>query len=240
MILAIVGLFYIHSTWIPLVFVCWFIYAPLNVGVTLHRLLAHKSFKTHQWLSRALSVLSATSTMGPTINWVAVHRMHHVYADTNGDPHTPYVNSNFNLLAVIKVWFGCWTVKNVPPNYIKDLMRDPIHRWIFNNYFTIIIGWIIILAVINPWLVIYAYALPCTLALYSTSAVNVLGHVHGYRTYNTKDHSTNSWLANILSFGEGWHNTHHANPSRSYLKDHWWEWDIIGLLIAVISIRKPS
>jgi stearoyl-CoA desaturase (delta-9 desaturase) len=57
------------------------------------------------------------------------------------------------------------------------------------------------------------------------SALTVIGHTHGYTNYTINDSSKNSWLANILSLGEGWHNNHHAQPWNHRQGHRWWEID---------------
>jgi stearoyl-CoA desaturase (delta-9 desaturase) len=81
---------------------------------------------------------------------------------------------------------------------------------------------------------IFLYSLPATLSLQTTSIVNVLGHGNGYRNHDTDDRSTNSWIANIISLGEGWHNNHHANPKDWDNKKLWWEYDPISKFINLI------
>jgi stearoyl-CoA desaturase (delta-9 desaturase) len=91
-----------------------------------------------------------------------------------------------------------------------------------------------ILFLISPIWGIVLYSIPATLALHTTSIVNVLGHWHGYRNHATRDRSTNSWIANVISLGEGWHNNHHNKPNNFVDKEKWWEWDLIGLFIKLI------
>lgn len=213
----------------------WFIIGPVSSVITLHRLLTHRSFETYAWLEKLLSYISVISTVGPTISWVALHRQHHARSDREGDPHSPYINGKFSLVEAVKIWLGYdWKVPNIPVKYVKDLMRTPTHKFIFNNYFKIIFVYCAILLVIDPMLFLFAYVVPASMTVHLIGVVNILGHRHGYRNYETKDNSTNSWIANVVSLGEGWHNNHHGNPSKYYTGERWWEWDLMGLLIKVI------
>jgi stearoyl-CoA desaturase (delta-9 desaturase) len=201
----------------------------------MHRLLTHRSFKTYPWLENFLSYLSVFSTIGPTINWVAVHRQHHATSDREGDPHSPYVDGKFSFKEAANVWLGYdWNVPNIPVSYVKDLIRNKTHKFILKNYFKIIIITSIILLSIDPLLWLFLYVVPASLTNHLIGLVNVMGHVHGYRTYDTVDKSTNSWIANLVSLGEGWHNNHHNNPKKYYSGEKWWEWDLMGLLIKMI------
>lgn len=213
-------------------FAVWFIIGPVSSVITLHRLLTHRSFKTYPWLEKILSYVSVISTVGPTISWVALHRQHHATSDREGDPHTPYINNKFNLIEAIKIWLGYdWKVPNIPIRYVKDLMRSSTHKFIFNNYFKIIFAYCILLILVDPMLFLFAYVVPASLTVHLIGVVNILGHSHGYRNYETKDKSSNSWIANIVSLGEGWHNNHHARPGNYYTGEKWWEWDLMGLII---------
>lgn len=240
-LLSILALVLIYKTsdyyWLIYTLISWFFIGHVSTIITLHRLLTHRSFKTYKWLEKFLSYLSVYSTVGSTISWVALHRMHHQHSDKLYDPHSPYVDGKFNIIQSIKVFFGYdWQIPNIPVNYVKDLMRDKTHKIIFNNYFKIIFAGVFVLFLIDPLLVLYLYCLPATLTVVTIGVVNVLGHGHGYRNYDTEDSSTNSWIASIITLGEGWHNNHHAKPNQYYVGEKWYELDIMGLIIRLIRV----
>ncbi len=218
-------------------FVSWLIIGPISSVITLHRLLTHRSFKTYPWLETALSYISVISTIGPTISWVGLHRQHHATSDRAGDPHSPYVDGKFNFLQSVKVWLGYdWQIPNIPVAYVKDLMRINTHKIIFNHYFKIIFAFSLVLLLIDPVLWLFVYVVPASMTVHLIGIVNVLGHSHGYRNYETADKSTNSWIANLISLGDGWHNNHHANSNRSHIGDKPSEWDLMGRVIQLIRI----
>ena len=213
----------------------WFVIGPISNVITLHRLLTHRSFKTYKWLENLLSLISVISTVGPTLSWVAVHRVHHAYADTHNDPHSPNEGGQFSFKRAVQVWWGYdWKIPQVSIKLVKDLLRNPIHMFIFNHYFKIIFAFSLVLLFIDPILWVYAYAVPASLTVHLVGIVNVVAHVHGYRSYDTSDLSTNSWIANIFSMGDGWHNNHHAKANNAYAGEKWWEWDLMGLIIKMI------
>jgi len=219
-------------------FLVWLVVGPISSVITLHRLLTHRSFETYEWLEKVLSYISVVSTVGPSISWVALHRQHHATSDREGDPHSSYINGKFNIIQAIKVWLGYdWKIPNIPVSYVKDLMRSPTHRFIFNNYFKIIFVYSLILIAIDPILWLFVYVVPASMTVHLIGIVNVLGHNHGYRTYETKDKSTNSWIANIVSLGDGWHNNHHSKPRNWHAGERWWEWDLMGRVIQLIKIN---
>lgn len=216
-------------------FISWLIIGPISSVITLHRLLTHRSFKTYDWLETILSYVSVVSTLGPTISWVALHRQHHATSDKDGDPHSPYLNGKFNVVQAIKVWLGYgWQIPNIPVAYVKDLMRSKTHKFIFKNYFKIIFLFSLILFLIDPVLWLFVYVVPASMTVHLIGVVNILGHSHGYRNHETADKSTNSWIANIVSLGDGWHNNHHARGFRYHSGEKWWEWDLMGRLICII------
>ena len=218
-------------------FISWLIIGPISSVITLHRLLTHRSFKTYTWLETILSYISVISTIGPTISWVGLHRQHHATSDRHGDPHSPYVDGKFNILQSVKVWLGYdWQIPSIPVAYVKDLMRNNTHKIIFNHYFKIIFAFSLVLILINPVLWLFVYVVPASMTVHLIGMVNVLGHSHGYRNYETADKSTNSWIANLVSLGDGWHNNHHANANRSYIGDKPSEWDLMGCIIQLIRI----
>lgn len=242
-ILSAVAIGYVLFTgqyyWLYYTIASWFIIGHVSSIITLHRLLTHRSFKTYKWLENVLSFITVYSTVGPTISWVALHRMHHQYSDKDNDPHSPYIKDKFDLYQAFKVFIGYdWQIPNIPVKYVKDLLREPIHRFIFDNYFKIIFITLFALALINPILVLFLYCLPATLTVMVIGIINTVSHKHGYRNHDTPDHSTNSWIASIISLGEGWHNNHHANPTKYYIGEKWYEIDLMGLIIKLIRTNK--
>ena len=208
--------------------VLYYVLGILGVNIGFHRLLSHRSFTTYKPVYYLLSILGTLTALGSPLAWVAVHRQHHRHSDSELDPHSPY------RISVFKVWTGQWGNIKIDLRNCKDIRREQFHRFIHNRYIYIQLIYIVILMLIDPMLVIFAYAIPSVLVFHSAGALNVISHRHGYRNHNTKDHSTNSWIANIITMGEGWHNNHHARPGAWNNQDHWWEVDITGLIIRVI------
>lgn len=225
--------------WLLVTLVSWFFIGMVGSSITLHRLLSHRSFRTYPWLEKFLTFISVYTTMGSTLSWAALHRFHHKNADENHDPHTPNIDKKFNLKQGLKIWFGYgWTTSSVDIRTLcKDLIDDPLHCWIHLNYFKIIIVTSIILILIDPYLWVFVYAIPACMVQHVAGITNVLGHSHGYRNFETNDLSTNSWICNLFTLGEGWHNNHHADPSKYYLGHKWWEWDLMGRVIQLIRIN---
>ena len=190
---------------------------------------------TQQYYLFAIAAISWL-IIGPISSVITLHRLL-THSDREGDPHSSWADGKFNFKEAIKVWLGYdWKVPAIPVRYIKDLMRSPTHKFIFKNYFKIIFAFSAVLLLIDPALWLFAYVVPASMTVHLIGVVNVLGHYHGYRNHETKDHSSNSWIANIVSLGEGWHNNHHAKPANYHTGEKWWEWDLMGSLIKLIKI----
>ena len=201
----------------------------LGINVGYHRLISHKSFRTLPWIERALAIIGILTTVGSPLAWTAVHRQHHRAAETANDVHSPY------HLGSWRAWFGVWNYSGIELKLVRELRKDAFHKWCHKYYFAIIAVYVLMLLLIDPWLVVFAYSIPACLCLHSSSAIIVIAHIHGYKTYNLKhDQSRNSWIANLITMGEGWHNNHHAKPWAWSNWERWWEWDIPSLVIRAI------
>lgn len=216
-----------HYLWIALVF--YWITGTLGINVGFHRLMSHRSFKTHPLIEKFLGIVGVITTVGSPMAWAAVHRQHHRVCERPGDPHSPYIIGNW------KAWFGIWDLKQLDLKLVRDFRKDKFQKFLHLHYLKIIFCYCIILAIIDPMLIIFAYAIPACLCLHSSSAIIVIAHRHGYKSYELKhDQSRNSWIANLITLGEGWHNNHHAKPYAWSNWERWWEWDIPGLIIRAI------
>jgi stearoyl-CoA desaturase (delta-9 desaturase) len=232
-ILFITGLVFVYVTeqynylWVTLGF--YWITGVLGINVGLHRLLSHRSFKTYDIVEKFLGLVGVITTVGSPMAWAAIHRQHHRICERPGDPHSPYIIGN------LRAWFGFWDIKQLDLKLVRDFRRDAFQKFLHSKYLWIIGTYCLILAVIDPWLVVFAYAIPACLCLHSSSAIIVIAHRHGYKTYElAHDESRNSWIANLITLGEGWHNNHHAKPYAWSNWEKWWEWDIPSLVIRVI------
>lgn len=231
-ILTFVGILYAiyYSEYYYLFLSCIFYYllGILGVNIGFHRMLAHRSFSTYKPIYYALSVMGILSALGSSIAWVAIHRQHHRHSDTELDPHSPH------RVGWLRSWLGFWGKIKIDLSNCKDLRKSKFHKFLHKNYIFIHGSYIFFLSLIDPMLIIFVYAIPTVLIFHSVGLFDVIAHIHGYRNFDTVDQSKNSWLANILTMGEGWHNNHHAKPSAYSNQEKWWEFDITGLIIRAI------
>ncbi|MCH9056402.1 acyl-CoA desaturase [Parathermosynechococcus lividus] len=209
-----------------------------SIGICLgyHRLLSHRSFQVPRWLEYAIALVGAMALQGGPIFWVAGHRLHHAHTeDVEQDPYS----------AKRGFWWShmLWMIYPHPDyfNYDRyqkfapDLVRQGFYRWL-NRYFILLqLPLAIALYALGGWpFVIYGVFLRSVLLWHSTWLINSVTHMWGYRTFHINDNSRNLWWAAILTYGEGWHNNHHAYPHVAKAGWRWWEIDVTWWAIWIL------
>jgi|SRR5210317_1008870 len=231
-LLALYGVYYsvVNSAWAFLgtsVLVYWFI-GVFGINIGYHRLISHRSFETYKPIEYLLALIGCITSIGSPLAWSVLHRHHHGHAEKDTDVHSPY------HLGWFRAWFGLWSVPHISPKLSRDLRKIKFYRFTHKYYLHIIALYILILALIDPLFIVYVYAIPAVLVLHSTSAIIVIAHMHGYKTHNTDDESRNSWIASLITLGEGWHNNHHNNSKAWNNQERWWELDPPAWIIRAI------
>ena len=234
--LAAFFLFTWQALWVALALL-W-ISGGWGIGMGYHRLLTHRGYQTPRWLECILTVCGALALQGGPLFWVATHRLHHQNADKNGDPHSPRDG-----------WWWShagWLVRGDPMRdgalapYVPDLRRDPFHCWLEKWHFVPLLVLSLALAIwgalhegvfLAASLVSWGIFLRTTVELHGTWLVNSAAHTWGSRRFDTRDDSTNNWWVALFTFGEGWHNNHHADPRCVRHGLAWYELDINWLCI---------
>lgn len=206
-------------------FLGWCLIGSLGISCGFHRLLAHKSFKCPQWFENLCVTLGSLASFGSPIAWAASHRMHHAFPDKEGDPHSPH------LIGFLRSYFHIWTVKSIPRQFIRDLLKKPYLKFIHQNYFKIILMWAGALYCIDWKLGVILFSGPSVIGYHSTGLVDAVCHLKGYRSFETKDFSRNNWWVNLLTFGEGFHNNHHYRPNSYRLGIKWYEFDVTAFIV---------
>lgn len=221
---VLLSLFFLDWMWFAVGLGSYIFFETFGGNIGLHRYFGHGSFRTSEPIRWFLAFVSNLVGAGSTLSWVGTHRYHHLHADTPRDVHSPYFQSYFQIM------LGDWDVR-VPFRLVKDLARDPMHRFFHRNYFAVHALWASTLGLIHPKLVLFAYCWPCFFCLQSGYALAIWAHRHGYRTYDTGDQARNSWLVSLYTLGEGWHNNHHQFPQRLRQGEKWWEFDLPAFVI---------
>jgi fatty-acid desaturase len=201
-----------------------------SIGICLgyHRLLSHRSFQVPKILEYAIALIGALALQGGPIFWVAGHRLHHAYTeDEEKDPYSARRGFWWSHMLWIFYPHAEFFDYEQYKRFAPDLVRDPFYRWL-NRYFALLqlpLG--LLLYAVGGWsFVIYGMFVRAVLLWHSTWFINSVTHVWGYRSFDIPDSSRNLWWAAILTYGEGWHNNHHAYPNVAKAGWRWWEIDV--------------
>ena len=211
------------------IFLAMYAFTALGVTVGFHRYFTHQGFEAKPWLRNLLAIAGSMAIQGPVIRWVADHRRHHAFSDQPGDPHSPHLDEGPGIKGVLR---GLWHAhigwffdeeQTSARRWAPDLVKDPAMRTI-DKLFPL---WAVISFTLPP---VIGFAFTGTfhgaltaflwgslarifLLHHVTWSVNSICHFYGNRPFKTTDFSTNNWVLSILSFGESWHNNHHAFPT---------------------------
>jgi stearoyl-CoA desaturase (delta-9 desaturase) len=233
------------------VFTIMYVATGLGVTVGFHRHLTHRSFATSRPVRGALAVLGSAAIEGPVISWVADHRKHHAFSDREGDPHSPHVGHGGGwrgalngLLHAHVGWLFVHTQRGARDRYARDLVADPVVRFVDRTFVVwalaglaaaFVLGWAIggsVHAGLTGLL--WGGAVRMLVVHHVTYSINSLCHYFGRQRFATGDHSRNLlWLA-PFSFGESWHNNHHAFPTSAEHGLRRWELDVSAAVIRAL------
>ncbi len=225
-------------------------YALTGLGITVgfHRYLTHRSFKTSKPMRMTLGILGSAAIEGPVTAWVADHRKHHAFSDQHGDPHSPHVDHGVGWRGALRGlahahvgWLFIHSQRGSKERYARDLLKDPVIRFVDRTF----VLWAA-LGLVVPfglgWLIggsldagltglLWGGAVRILVLHHMTYSINSLCHFFGRRRFATDDESRNLlWLA-PLTFGESWHNNHHAFPTSARHGLRPWELDISAMVI---------
>ena len=219
----------------------FYVFTVIGISVGFHRLFTHRSYHAVKPVRVALATLGSMSVQGAVIDWCATHRRHHAFADQYGDPHSPHLATAAGIKGVLA---GLWhahmgwllsSEKSDPNEWAPDLVADRaiarVHR-------------------LFPWLTLATFLLPPIIGLavtgtlggmvtafiwgslvrifllhHMTWSINSICHFYGKEQYRARDESKNVWPMAVISFGESWHNNHHAFPWSARLGLRGWQID---------------
>ncbi len=245
---------YFSKSGLILAVILYFTAGMLGVTLCFHRLLTHRSFLTYKWVEYFLTFCGVLALQSGPMQWVAQHRIHHKEADDEPDPHSPLVTFMWAHMGWLFVTTpGCQEYEEYC-RFAKDLDRDPVQRF-FDTYFFQV--WLAFAGLVYlagelygglgaSW-VVWGVLVRQVILWHATWFVNSATHMWGYRNYDTDEESTNSWWVALVSFGEGWHNNHHADQRSAAHGQRWFEIDITYWLIRLMGfvglawkINEPS
>ena len=215
-------------------FLYWFC-TGLGISMGYHRLHTHRSYSVPKWLEYVFAVCGTLTLEGGPIFWVATHRMHHQKSDQPGDPHSP--REGFWWAHAGWILNGATIHNNTTlmSKYAPDLGRDPFYR-VLNTWHwvpTVVLA-VLLFAIGGLPMVLWGVCLRVVFGLHATWLVNSATHMWGSRRFETRDDSRNTWWVALITFGEGWHNNHHAHPTSARHGLAWYEFDPSWILVNIL------
>jgi stearoyl-CoA desaturase (Delta-9 desaturase) len=206
-----------------------------GISLGYHRLHTHRSYRLPRALEYFLAFCGTLSLEGGPIFWVATHRIHHQFSDKPGDPHSPHDGAWWSHIGWLLMGESKHNNTKLMAKYAPDLARDPFYARL-NTY-----HWVPIIAVTGLLyaigglpMVLWATCFRLVFGLHATWAVNSITHMWGGRRFATRDDSRNNMLVALVTFGEGWHNNHHAHPTSARHGLTWWEIDFSWMQLSVL------
>jgi stearoyl-CoA desaturase (delta-9 desaturase) len=224
---AIAALFMFSWKGLALAAVLWWVTGSLGIGMGYHRLLTHRGYKCPKWVEYFLTTCGVLALEGGPMFWVATHRIHHQNSDKEGDPHSPRDGGFWAHMGWIMTGRAIHNNSAASLPYVPDLRKDKFHVWISKwHWVPIAVLGVVILALGGVSCLLWGFFFRTVIGLHATWLVNSATHMWGRQRFLTGDTSRNSFWVAMLTFGEGWHNNHHAHAQSARHGLAWYEFDI--------------
>ncbi|MGC2657755.1 MAG: fatty acid desaturase [Bryobacteraceae bacterium] len=209
----------------------------LGIGMGYHRLLTHRSYKPRKWVEYILATCGTLALEGGPMFWVATHRIHHQLADKEGDPHSPRDGKWWSHIVWMLVGNATHCDIEECSRYAPDVCKDRFLVWLSKYHYVPLLAVSAALFAVGglPFL-LWGVFFRVTIGLHVTWMVNSLTHFWGTRRFATRDDSRNNGFVALLSFGEGWHNNHHAHPTSARHGLAWYELDMSWWMIRLLRV----
>jgi stearoyl-CoA desaturase (delta-9 desaturase) len=207
----------------------FYCFTGLGVTIGYHRLFTHQSFEAVRPLKIVLAIAGSMSLQGSLIDWCAAHRRHHAFSDKEGDPHSPHLEEGAGPADVVRgLWHAHvgWLVapeRTDLERWAPDLLKDRDLVKVSKHFPLLSIATFVLPALMgfaitrSVWggVTAFLWGAPARIFFlhHVTWSINSICHFYGKRPFRSSDFSTNNWVLSILSFGESWHNNHHAFPT---------------------------
>jgi len=208
-----------------------------GISLGYHRLHTHRSYKTPLALEYFFALCGALTLEGGPIFWVATHRIHHQKSDQPGDPHSPRDGAFWAHMGWILWGEAKHNNTRLNSKYAPDLAKHRFYVWLNNWHWVpmVLLGLILFAAGGLP-MMLWGICLRVVVGLHSTWLVNSATHMWGARRFATRDDSRNNWWVALLTFGEGWHNNHHAHPTSARHGLAWYEFDVSWITLKLMRL----
>jgi fatty-acid desaturase len=206
-----------------------------GISLGYHRLHTHRSYKVPLWMEYFFAVCGSLTLEGGPIFWVATHRIHHQKSDQAGDPHSPHDGAWWAHMGWILWGETNHNNTKLMSKYAPDLAKHKFYIWLNNWHWIPMVALGGILLAAGGWsLFFWGIFLRVVVGLHATWLVNSATHMWGNRRFTTKDDSRNNWWVALMTFGEGWHNNHHAHPTSARHGLAWYEFDISWITLTML------
>lgn len=236
-VLAAVALFTFSWQNLAAFLITWWIAGSWGIGMGFHRLMTHRGYKTSRWMERLLATFGTLAVQSGPIAWVTTHRIHHAFTETDRDPHSPRNGTYWAHIGWIFRGNAQVHSQAVIQKYSPDLVKDRYLRVIDKYYWVTSIVAGVALGFIGGWqMVLWGVFLRTVIGWHLTWLVNSATHLWGSRRFETRDDSRNNALVAAVTFGEGWHNNHHAIPRSARHGLTWREFDVNWVQIRALEI----
>ena len=232
-----------------LLFAGMYVVTALGVEAGLHRYFTHRSFEASEPVKVFLGVAGSMAAQGPVVFWVANHRIHHAFADTDRDPHSPQPQGPGVLGRAKGLWHGhvgwLFNVKKIDwSRHTRDWLADRRIMRLNAHYFSLVLLGIAVPGIIGGLVtqslhgviggILWGGLARIFVLDQATWAVNSLGHTIGNRDFPLRDESRNIGVLAPPTMGGSWHNNHHARPGLARTRRRWWQLDPAGEFIRLL------
>lgn len=207
--------------------------SSFGMTASFHRQVAHRSFECVRWLEYLIAFLGCLAMEGAPIGWARIHRYHHEHSDGELDVHSPM--DGFWWSHIGFMFDPSTTDKVAPYSKVKDLEQHLLYRLLDNSaIYTLVTAWIPVFALnaLGGWsYVLWGFVMRVVYVWNVTWCINSVGHIWGYQSFRSGDHSMNNPVLGVLGFGDGWHNNHHAFPASCRHGFAWYEIDVVWYIL---------
>ena len=211
----------------------------LGIALCYHRTLTHRGLRVRKPIEHALAILGTLALQGDPIRWVATHRKHHAHSDAEGDPHGRNVSFRWAHVSWLTRPNRALPTRDELIRYAPDLNAQQYYRMLRYLQVPMQLALGGLLFALGGWTwVVWGIFVRLVVSYHATWLVNSAAHSLGYRTYRTGDRSTNCWWVALISWGEGWHNNHHAFPYSARHGLRWFEFDPTWWSVKVLTFLR--
>lgn len=234
------GLMYGYSVFAWIAFAVLLGLGGMSITTGYHRMWSHRTFKARWPVRLALAIFGGMALQNSIYVWAARHRVHHRYVDdVQRDPHS--IKSGF-WHAHIGWMLRAWPTSEIDFSQVRDLERDPIVMWQHRNYWSLVwvtnLGIPLALGLMTGDIIgmmLLAGVLRLVVSHHFTFFINSMAHTWGKRPYSEDNTAVDNGLLALVTWGEGYHNYHHAFQSDYRNGIRWWHYDPSKWLINVLA-----